>query len=156
MAFALLFIGIVMVVSAVMNTQDNLTNLIQGDFSGPGNFFYWIIALIAVGSIGYSEKLKPLSDGLLIVILVGLVLSKGNPNNNPGGGFFNQFVAALKSTNVPAVATPTGTPGNAYTGSGSGGVSVSTPGGGVSVGSGGVAVTPPSGTINVGGISIHY
>lgn len=112
MPFALLLIGIVMLVAAVRNTQADLVTLIRSDFSGPGNFFYWVVALLVVGAIGYIPKLKPVSDGLLLAIILGLVLSKGNPKL-PGGGFFKQFTAALSTTNTAAGSSTASTVTNA-------------------------------------------
>lgn len=106
MSFALLIIGIVLLVSAIRNTQAGLVAVLRSDFTGPNNFTYWVIALIVIGAIGYVDKLKPLSDGLLVLIIVALFLSKG--------GFFNQFQSALKTTtgktglnlNLPGWAQP--------------------------------------------------
>lgn len=99
MPFALLTIGIVLIVVAVRGTQEEFIGLVKGDFSGPGNFFWWVVALLAVGSIGYVDRLKPISDGLLLLILLALVLTRGSPSY-PGGGFFQQFTAALQGTQV--------------------------------------------------------
>lgn len=97
MSFALLIIGLMLVTVAVRNTQDTFVKLVKGDFSGPANFFWWVAALLIIGFIGYVPKLRPLSDGLLVLILLALVLSRGKPTNT-GGGFFNQVVLALKGT----------------------------------------------------------
>lgn len=96
MPFALLFIGIVLVIVAVRNQQSPFLALLGGDFSGPGNFFYWVIALAAVGAVGYIPKAKPVSDGLLVLILLALVLVAGK------GGVFTNLTAALQSTNKPS------------------------------------------------------
>ena len=106
MAFALLVIGIVLLTSAIRNTQDCLVQLINADFTGPGNFAYWIVAFIVVGAIGYVDRLKKVSDGLLVLILVALFLSRGSPNF-PGGGFFTQFIKALQGTETSATPKPT-------------------------------------------------
>ena len=130
MPFALLIIGILLVVSAVQNTHCILVKQIAKDFSGPGNFFYWVVALIALGAIGYIPKLKPISDGLLIAIVIGLIVSRGNPNF-PGGGVFQQLQTALLGTNAPSTAGTTQAPGQvtAFIGTGAGGVTSSAPGG---------------------------
>lgn len=101
MAFALLIIGIVMIVAAVRDTVNELITLLALDFSGSGNFVYWVIALIVVGSVGYVPKLKPLSDGLLVLIILALFLSKGDPTKN-AGGFFKQFTDAIGTTKTAA------------------------------------------------------
>jgi hypothetical protein len=100
-SFALLIIGLTLVTVAVRNTQDVFVKLVKGDFTGQGNFFWWVAALLIIGGIGYIEKLRPLSDGLLVMILVALILSRGRPTN-PSGGFFNQFLLALKGTQTTA------------------------------------------------------
>ena len=101
MAFALLVVGIILLTASIRNTQGCLIRLLQADFIGPGNFAYWIVALIVVGAIGYIDKLKKISDGLLVLIFVALFLSRGQPK--AGGDFFAKLVAALKGTQT---ATP--------------------------------------------------
>lgn len=97
MPFALLIIGIVLVIVAVRNTQSNFVQLLKGDFTGPANFIYWIVALVVIGSIGYVNKLKPVSDGLLLLVVLILLLTRGNPQSK-NGGFFQKFTAALQGT----------------------------------------------------------
>jgi len=55
------------------------------------------LALIVIGAIGYIEKLKPLSDALLVLIIIALFLTRGSPAF-PGGGFFAQLSKALGGT----------------------------------------------------------
>jgi hypothetical protein len=101
MPFALLIIGIVLIVVAVRDTQDQFITLVKGDFSGPGNFTWWVIALLMIGSLGYITRLRPIADGLLVLILLALVLSRGRPDQ-PGGGFFKQFTDAISSIGKPS------------------------------------------------------
>lgn len=98
MPFALLIIGVVFIVSAINNTQSQLVVLLKNDFTGQANFVYWLAALLIIGAIGYVEKLKPVSDGLLVLIILVLLLSRGNPKFNTAGGFFQQLTAALGTT----------------------------------------------------------
>jgi hypothetical protein len=112
MPFALLTIGAVFLVASVRGTQDDLFGLIGKDFSGPNNFVYWLVAIAVIGGAGYIPKLKPLSTAFLVLVIVVLILTKGNPNGI-GGGFFSQLTAGLKTTQTAnASATPT-TPGSA-------------------------------------------
>jgi hypothetical protein len=97
MAFALLIIGITLIVASVRNTHMQLLGLIKSDFTGPGNFVYWVAALLVIGSIGYVEKLKPVSDGFLVLVILVLFLKRGNPYDQ-NGGFFEKFTAALGTT----------------------------------------------------------
>lgn len=103
MPFALLLIGVWLLIAGVRNTAGpssqpgTLFALLHGDFTGPDNFVYWFIAIILIGSIGYIPKLKSLSTAFLVLVLVVLFLKKGNANGF-GGGFFNQFVSGLGIT----------------------------------------------------------
>lgn len=96
MPFALLIIGVVLLVSGVRGTQDTLFGLLKGDFTGDTNFFYWFISIIIIGVIGYIPKLKPVSTAFLVLIIMVLFLTKGQTGS--GGGFFQQFTSALQGT----------------------------------------------------------
>ena len=116
MAFALLIIGITLVVAAVRGTHTDLIGLVIGDFTGPGNFLFWIIAIIAVGSIGYVKTLKPISIGLLAVVLLALFLTRGKPEEKGGGGFFKKFTEALGTTTQSSLSPLSGTGRNPASG----------------------------------------
>lgn len=99
MPFALLLVGLVLLISGVKNTQDTLFATVKGDFTGPDNFIYWFVAIIIIGAIGYVPKLKPISTAFLALVIVVLFLKKGNASGL-GGGFFAQATSALGSTNT--------------------------------------------------------
>lgn len=101
MAFALLTIGLVLLVSAVRNTQGDFFTLVKGDFTGPNNFVYWIAAIGVIGAVGYIPKLKPLSTAFLVLVVLVLVITRGNPNG-VGGGLFEKLTAGLKTTTASA------------------------------------------------------
>lgn len=102
MAFALIAIGLVMLVSAVRNTTADLTKLIKGDFTGQGNFVYWLVSILVIGAIGYIPALRPVSRVFLALVIVVLFLKKGNPNGI-GGGFFSQFNSQIGTTTTAAI-----------------------------------------------------
>jgi hypothetical protein len=110
MPFALLIVGLILLVSAVRDSQDDLFTLVKGDFSGQGNFVFWVVSLLVIGGLGYIPKLKPISDGFLVLVLLVLFLTKGNPKQPGSGGFFEKFSAALKSTTATPAANTTATP----------------------------------------------
>lgn len=103
MPFALLLIGVWLLVAGVRNTAGpasqpgTLFALVHGDFSGPDNFAYWFIAILLIGSIGYVQKLKGVSTAFLALVLVVLFLKKGNAKGI-GGGFFSQFLSGVGIT----------------------------------------------------------
>lgn len=103
MPFALVIIGVVLLIAAVRGTtgdsgsQKGLFTLVKGDFSGPNNFIYWFVAILIIGMIGYIPDLKKLSVAFLTLVIVVLFLSRG--------GFFQQFTSALGSTQTGAVSS---------------------------------------------------
>jgi hypothetical protein len=94
MPFILIIAGLILTVAGVREKQSDLYTLLLGDFTGAGNFVYWVISILIVGSIGYIKDLKPLSDAFLVLILIVLFLSRK--------GFYAQFVSQVQSTNTPA------------------------------------------------------
>jgi hypothetical protein len=103
MAFVLIIIGVVLLVTSVRNTvtaQGNipgLFTLLQGDFTGPDNFIFWMLSILAIGALGYVPKLKPLSVAFLSLVIVVLFLKRGD-SGNAGGGFFSQVLSGLNTT----------------------------------------------------------
>lgn len=87
MAYILLIAGSVLLVAGVRNQQSNLFTLLKNDLTGADNFFYWIVAVILVGSLGYIDALKPVSHALLILIVLAFVLSNK--------GFFPKFTQQI-------------------------------------------------------------
>jgi hypothetical protein len=90
MPFALLIFGIVLVVAAVRNTQDDLFGLVKGDMTGPKNFLYWFIALLFIGVLGYVPDLKKFSNTFLVLVIIVILLSNK--------GFFVKFQQQIGGT----------------------------------------------------------
>jgi hypothetical protein len=109
MSFALLIIGAVMLIAAARGRESDLFALLRNDFTGPGNFVYWVISILVIGAIGYIPRLKPVSDAFLALIVIILFLTKGDPKKSPGGGFFEQFTRQIQSTNNPPAQTGSAT-----------------------------------------------
>jgi hypothetical protein len=99
MPFVLLITGAILLTASVRNTQDNLFALVRSDFTGPNNFIYWFIAIFVIGSIGYIPKAKPVATMFLVLVVLVLVLTRGNPNTT-GGGFFEQFTKQIQSPEI--------------------------------------------------------
>lgn len=110
MPFVLILAGVVLIISAVRNTQQQLFYLLALDFTGPNNFVYWFLSILVIGAIGYVPKLKPLSDGFLILVILVLFLKKGKPG--AGGGFFEAFQRGIGSTTAATPKVSTGTGGS--------------------------------------------
>jgi hypothetical protein len=114
MAIFLVVIGVLIVSAGLRNTQGQLGNLIVSDFSGEGNFWYFICGIFIAGSLGYYAPFRDSSRLLIGLILLVFVLS-----NN---GLWAQLENAL-SNPLPANATGT----SAVSPSGTSAVSSSNP-----------------------------
>ena len=90
MPLLLIFLGVVLLVSAVRGTTSDLFALLKGDFAGKPNFLVWIGAILGIGAIGYIKEVRPISNALLGLLLVALFLSNK--------GFFANFTSAFQST----------------------------------------------------------
>lgn len=101
MAFVLVVSGLLMIVTGAKGTYAAFGSQLAGDFTGPGNFTYWIAAIGAVGAVGYVDALRTISRLFLALILIAMVLANK--------GFFDQLTAALKA-GPTAPAAGTGTP----------------------------------------------
>lgn len=94
MPFVFGIVGIVFVIAGVRGTSDDLLTLLRGDLIGSeNNFFYWIIAIAVLGSLGYVDTFRPLSRALLLLVLVVLILTEGK--KEAGGGLFEKFTQAM-------------------------------------------------------------
>lgn len=111
MPFVFLGLGFVLVASALRNTQGRLGQLLSRDFTGPGNFFYWIAAISIIGSLGYINGARNVSRAFLALVLIVMVLSDQ--------GFFAQITSAIENS-TPTPATPIA--GSGSSGSSSGNV----------------------------------
>lgn len=116
MPFLLTIVGLIMVVTGVKDTQSQLSAQLVKDFTGSGNFIYWILALFAIGSIGYAPALEKFSRVFMALCLLSLFLANG--------GFFQQFTSAIQSGTSKAPApSQAGSYGSPSGGSSSGGSS---------------------------------
>jgi hypothetical protein len=131
MPFVLIIAGVVLIISAVRNTQQQLFYLLALDFTGPHNFIFWFLSILLIGALGYIPKAKPLSDGFLILVILVLFLKKGT-------GFFDMFQKQIGTTQNATPNVSTGQPGQGFVSTSSGGITIGGgSGGGIVIGGGG-------------------
>ena len=101
MPFALLVIGVIILISAIRNTHKQLGAQLVKDFTGSGSFLVWIAAIAIIGMLGYIPKFETPSRAFLGLILLAMFLSNK--------GFFTQFNAAIRGgpAQVQATQEPT-------------------------------------------------
>lgn len=87
MPFALILIGLLLVITGAKGTQGALVNELREDFTGAGNFTYWVLALGSIGALGYVDSLRTFSRWFMALIIIAMVLSNQ--------GFFQKLTEAL-------------------------------------------------------------
>lgn len=94
MPFAFIIVGVVLLVSGVRGTSNDLLTLVKGDITGPNNFAYWFLSILLIGALGYVEDLRGFSRAFLVLVIVVLVI---NEDKNGTAGFFTQFESSIKT-----------------------------------------------------------
>lgn len=89
MPFALVLIGLVLLITAILNTYAQFGTQLQTDLLGSKGFIVWVVALGSVGALGYINNLRTFSHYFMALILISMILSNK--------GFFQNFQAALAS-----------------------------------------------------------
>ena len=88
--------GIILVIAGLRNriTQGNpsLVSLLKDDFSGNDPFWKWMLAILIIGAIGYIPNLRPISRGLMALVIIVFLLSNQ--------GVFTQLTAVFKQSNT--------------------------------------------------------
>lgn len=74
MPIVLLIIGAVLLITAVRNTHKELGELLKTQFTGPGSFTAWALAFIMLALIGTIDPLRPISRGLMALLLIVMIL----------------------------------------------------------------------------------
>ena len=125
MPFALLFVGMLLIITGFQDTYKQLGTQVQKDFTGNNNFIYWIIAIGIVGAIGYVKEFQTMSRAFIGLIIVAMFLSQKS-GTAQGIQFFQNFTSGIQSgSNAPvdAIGTPlpaTGGSSGSTSGGGSG------------------------------------
>lgn len=92
MAWAFLFIGALLLITAWKNKQKELFKLLQDDFSGDTNFFFWVLAIIALVAIGTFKPVRPVTDAFLGLIVLVIIIA---PYRNQRD-LFSEFRAQIR------------------------------------------------------------
>jgi hypothetical protein len=99
MPIVIIVIGIVLIFAAINNKLEQLSQLLQDEWSpsesGVVGFPVWLGAISVVAVIGYVKELKPISNAFMVLIFVVLFLVGGQ-----GGSFFKNLFAAFQNKNL--------------------------------------------------------
>lgn len=97
MPFALVIIGLVMVVTGAKGTQSQLGAELRKDFTGDGNFLYWFAVIAALGALGTIDSFKNFARSFIALVLVAMILANG--------GVFQKLIEAIQQGPI-SPATP--------------------------------------------------
>lgn len=89
MPFALVIIGLLMIITGINDTYSQFGAQLGKDFSGSKSFLVWVLALGVVGALGYIKDLRQFSHYFMALILISMILANK--------GVFGQLQAALKA-----------------------------------------------------------
>lgn len=87
MPFALVLIGLILVITAARDTHREFGALVAEDFTGQGNFFYWIVSILVIGSIGYYKPARAFSNSFLFLVALSMFIANR--------GFFTKLQEAI-------------------------------------------------------------
>lgn len=93
MPFALVTIGLLMIVVGARGTHRAFGAQVSADFTGQGSFLYWIAAIGSVGALGYIETFRTFSHIFMSLIIIAMFL--GNQ------GFFAKLKEAIDKGPLP-------------------------------------------------------
>lgn len=103
MPFALVTIGLILVITGARNTHKDFGATLAADFTGPGNFTWWLVAIGSVGALGYIRGMEGFSRAFMALIIISMVLKNG--------GVFDKAREALAKGPIAPVAAASNTPG---------------------------------------------
>ncbi len=96
MPYVLIAFGTLLAIAGFQNTYKELGAIIADEFTDrpdSRSFFYWMMAIIILGGLGYIPALRAWSKAFVLLILVGLFFS---PRSNMQQ-WFEKFNAALSA-----------------------------------------------------------
>jgi hypothetical protein len=102
MILVVLFIGAILLVSALRGTYAALFSDLGTDVP---QFVVWAAAILALGSIGFIPGLRPISRGLMALVLVVIILQN---YKNILTGFQAVSTAPSSTTSTPSSGSGTG------------------------------------------------
>lgn len=98
MPLLLIGTGLILLLTGVKGNPGALWTQLGKDFTGPNNFVYWMVSIVALGALGYIKGLENLSR-LFIVLLLAVIFLKSDT------GFFAQLQKFINSTSTSTSTT---------------------------------------------------
>lgn len=109
MPFALVVIGLLMIVTGAKDTHKDFAKELASEFTGQPkeNFLWWIVAFGAIGAVGYAPQFRTFSRTFMGLMIVVLLLSNA--------GFFAKLQEAIGAPVIPPEKKPAQSSANPLT-----------------------------------------
>ncbi len=92
MAWGFILIGGLFAIASLRGTHDDLWKLLKDDFTGEGNFIYWVMAIVFLVALGSFRTIRPVTDAFLgLVILIIVIVPYRD-----GKDLFGEFLSQVK------------------------------------------------------------
>ena len=92
MAWGFLFIGMMLLIAAWKKKHKELFALLKDDFTGDGNFFYWVLAIIILAALGTYRPIRPVTDAFLGLVILVIIIAP----YRKGRDIFSEFRSQIK------------------------------------------------------------
>ena len=92
MAWGFILVGALFLIAAWKKKHSELFDLLKDDFTGEGNFIYWVLAIIALIALGTFRPIRPITDGFLGLVVLVIIIA---PYRN-GRDLFSEFRSQVK------------------------------------------------------------
>jgi hypothetical protein len=125
MAIGILFVGLILIVTAIRGTHGQLFNLVINDMTGGSagaghGFLVWLAAIVAVGMLGYYKPLRGASHLLIGLIVLAIFVSNQGVFAKASAAFTGSIPQGQAPADATTAALPPGFPVEQVGGSGSG------------------------------------
>lgn len=74
MPLFLIIVGLILLVASIRGTQQDLFDTLKSDFTGDGNFIFWVLALGIISALGSVKAIRPITQGFLALVIVVIFL----------------------------------------------------------------------------------
>jgi hypothetical protein len=107
MPFIFLIVGLMILVIGVRGQSNTAITLLQSEFTGANSFIQWFLAIMILGLAGYYRPIKPVTDGLIGLVILAMVLNEQSQNN-----IFGALEQAFQNTTPSAPSNDPFAPSN--------------------------------------------
>lgn len=72
-----LALGVVILIIGMRGQAANASALLAQEFTGPGSFVMWFLAIAILGAIGAYKPARPAANAMLTLVIVAMILANG-------------------------------------------------------------------------------